>query len=140
MKLTTQTTSSSICLRSGFSLFEILIVISIMAILATLAIPAFSSTQATEEVTHQRNAQTICSLAMAANAAGVAIASGTSDVSVAVKRLTDGVTVTRGPLAGRVIKVPVMSPYLISGASKYISLTQDGELVYDSKGSNTRSM
>ncbi len=128
------------CRRTGFSLFEMLIVISILGILVTLALPAFSSTQATEEVTHQRNAQTICSLAMAANAAGVAITSGASDVSEILKRLSDGVTVSRGPLAGRIIKVPAMSPYLLAGASQYISLSPDGELIYDSKGSNLRTM
>ncbi len=140
MKLTSLNNSSSNCLRIGFSLFEMLIVVSILGILLTLALPAFSSTQATEEVTHQRNAQTICSLAMAANAAGVAIASGASDVSEILKRLSDGVSVTRGPLTGRIIKMPAMSPYLLSGASQYISLSQDGELIYDSKGSNMRSL
>jgi hypothetical protein len=77
---------------------------------------------------------------MAANAAGVAITSGASDVSEILKRLSDGVTVSRGPLAGRIIKVPAMSPYLLAGASQYISLSPDGELIYDSKGSNLRTM
>ncbi len=127
-------------LKQGFSLFEMLIVICILGILITLAIPAFSSTQATEEVTHQRNAQTICSLAMAATAAGVAVTSGASDISEVLKRLSDGVTISRGPLAGRIIKVPGMSPYLLTGASQYITLSEDGELIYDSKGTNLRSM
>lgn len=126
--------------KTGFSLFEMLIVISILGILVTLAIPAFDSTRATEEVTHQRNAQTICSLAMAAHAAGVEISSGTTEVSEVLQRLADGITISRGPLAGRVIQVPAMSPYLLSGASKYISLSPDGELVYDSKGSNIRRL
>jgi prepilin-type N-terminal cleavage/methylation domain-containing protein len=140
MNTTFKSNPPSTSRRSGFSLFEVLIVVSVLVILLTLALPAFSSTQATEEVTHQRNAQTICSLAMAANAAGAAISSGTSEVSEILKRLSDGVTVTRGPLAGRIIKVPAMSPYLLSGASQYISLSQDGELVYDPKGANLRSM
>lgn len=126
--------------KAGFSLFEMLIVICILGILVTLALPSFNSTRATEEVTHQRNAQTICSLAMAAQAAGVAISSGTTEVSEVVQRLSDGITISRGPLAGRVIKVPAMSPYLLSGASQYISLSADGELIYDSKGSNIRRM
>jgi prepilin-type N-terminal cleavage/methylation domain-containing protein len=137
MKTQTSTNNGN---RSGFSLFEMLIVISILGILITLAIPAFSSTQATEEVTHQRNAQTICSLAMAANAAGVEISSGTTEVSEVLQRLSDGITISRGPLAGRVIQVPAMSPYLLSGASQYISLSPDGELIYDSKGSNIRRL
>lgn len=140
MNTTFESQQSIMIQRAGFSLFEMLIVVSILGILLTLALPAFSSTQATEEVTHQRNAQTICSLAMAANAAGVAISSGTSEVSVILKRLSDGVTVTRGPLAGRIIKVPAMSEYFLSGASQYISLSQNGDLIYDSKGTSLRSM
>lgn len=126
--------------HSGFSLFEMLIVISILGIIVSLALPIFSTTEASQKAANKRNAQTICSVATAANAAGVAIASGTSDIVEVLRRLSEGVTVTRGPLSGRVFRVPAMSTELLNGASKFITLSGDGELIYDSKGSNVRSM
>jgi prepilin-type N-terminal cleavage/methylation domain-containing protein len=118
--------------HKGFSLFEMLIFVSILGIMITFAIPLFGNTEGARQVTNQRNAQTFCTLASAASAAGIKVTQGTTDVETVLKRLIDGVTVTRGGLKGRTFRLPAVGSNEVQGASQYIEI-KDGELVYNPK-------
>ena len=94
---------------SGFSLFEMMTFVCILGIMISLAMPLFGNTQAIEQATAKRNAQSFCTLAYSASAAGLNIAAGTTDVSVVLKRLAKGITITKGALKGREFKIPNMT-------------------------------
>ena len=115
--------------HSGFSLFEAMMCLCLLAFLSLMALPLFGSTEGTRQATHRKNAQTLCSLAASANAAGAQVTSGTSDITTIIRRLSEGVTITRGPLAGRVFKLPNLQSDDIRGAAEFMRL-QDGELIY----------
>jgi prepilin-type N-terminal cleavage/methylation domain-containing protein len=116
-------------LHHGFSLFEMLTCICLLAILLTLALPMFANAEGARQATHQKNAQTFCSLASAAQAAGIPLTKGSKDIGKILSQLRDGVTVTRGPLAGRSFKLPNITDEDIQGALDYIRL-EGGELIY----------
>jgi hypothetical protein len=122
------TTSTSRC-TSGFSLFEMMTFVCILGIMISLAIPLFGNTQAIEQATAKRNAQSFCTLAYSASAAGLNIAAGTKDVSVVLKRLTKGITITKGALKGREFKIPNMTEEDIKEASLFVHL-EKGELCF----------
>ena len=115
--------------HSGFSLFEAMMCLCLLVFLSLMALPLFGSTEGTRQATHRKNAQTLCSLAASANAAGAQVTSGTSDIATVIRRLSEGITITRGPLAGRVFKLPNLQADDIRGAAEFMSL-QDGELIY----------
>ena len=125
MKFETQSKSS----RAAFSLFELLMFVSILGILVTMAIPLFGNTEPASRAKDQRNAQSFCYLASAAQAAGVNITSGTEDVEVVLRRLMDGVTVTSGPLSGRTFKFPDATDEVVSYASQFLKIN-NGSLIY----------
>lgn len=115
----------------GFSLFEMLTVVSILGIMAALALPLFANAAGARQATHQKNAQTFCTLAAAAQAAGVPLSKdqGAGDIAAMLGRLRAGVTVMDGPLAGRCFKLPNITDEDIQGALAYIRL-EGGELIY----------
>lgn len=119
---------------SGFSLFEMLTFVCILGIMVAMAIPAFGNSKSANQAKHQRNAQGFCSLACALSAAGVQVAQGTTDPKVAMKRISDGVTVTEGVLKGRLYILPHVSDDDIAGASQYVRIA-NGELVYSNRDS-----
>ena len=112
---------------SGFSLFEMMTFVCILGIMISLAMPLFGNTQAIEQATAKRNAQSFCTLAYSASAAGLNIAAGTKDVSVVLKRLAKGITITKGALKGREFKIPNMTEEDIQEASLFVHL-EKGEL------------
>lgn len=115
--------------HSAFSLFEMLMFLSIVGILVTMAIPLFGNTEPANRSKDQRNAQSFCFLASAAQAAGANITSGTTDVEVVLRRLIDGVTVTSGPLSGRTFKFPDATDEVVTYASEFLKL-HNGSLIY----------
>jgi hypothetical protein len=115
--------------NNGFSLFEAMMCVCVMGLMALMALPLFGSTEGTRQATHRKNAQTLCTLAASANAAGAQVTAGTRDIATIIRRLGEGVTITRGPLAGRVFRLPNLSEEDVLGAVAFIRLN-DGELIY----------
>jgi prepilin-type N-terminal cleavage/methylation domain-containing protein len=124
-----KTNSSASRFATGFSLFELLTVVSILGIMITMAIPTFGNSNAATQAKDQRNAQGFCTLAAAASAAGVNVAQGTQDPVVAMTALKDGVTITKGTLKDRLFIMPHVSAKDIQGASLYVQIV-NGELSY----------
>ena len=118
----------------GFSLFELLSAVVILGFLVLMAISSFNSTDPVKQAVHKQNAQNFCTLAYAASAAGVNVVGGDQAVIPALRRLVEGVTVTRGPFANSTFKVPNMDEELITEAAAYIEV-RDGELIYNSNKS-----
>ena len=108
-----------------------LMFVSILGIMISISIPLFASTNGARQATHKQNAQTICSLATAAAAAGLNVASGTTDAEKAMLRLVKGVTITKGSLKGRAFSIPNMTAEDVKSASKYATI-KNGELVFAS--------
>ncbi|MES2594584.1 MAG: prepilin-type N-terminal cleavage/methylation domain-containing protein [Verrucomicrobiota bacterium] len=129
--------ASSSSRRQGFSLAEMLMTVAIIGIMAMLALPTFGNTEPAKQGVNKQNAQNFCSLAFAISSAGVDLTgnvnfanNGSDEVKAVLRILVEGVTVTSGTLAGRNFRVPNVSPELIAGASKYVSI-KDGELMYN---------
>lgn len=118
----------------GYSLFEMLSFVCILSIMITLALPLFATSEGAQQATDQRNAQHFCSLASAANAAGIKVvdskAKNTQEEIVEVlKQIRKGIEVKRGPLKGRTFKLPNVTDEEIKGASRYIAI-EEGEMIY----------
>ena len=118
---------------SGFSLFEMLIVIAILGIMTSLSLAWFGGDGSqVRQARDQRNAQSFCSLCQAAQAAGVVLVTDSSDELEVLRQLVTGVEVQRGPLKGRTFRVPHVEPDELEGAARFLAIEQ-GELVYSSE-------
>jgi type IV pilus assembly protein PilA len=107
----------------GFSLVELLVVISVIAILATVAIPNILNTSAQAgDTKNLRNAQTIASLAASARAAGYNTAWGSVSNAVAVLSANGGagVSVTLGSGPAISLGLSGLSEEEISNAMPYL--------------------
>lgn len=118
----------------GYSLFEMLTFVCILGIMITLALPLFATSEGAQQATDQRNAQHFCSLASAANAAGAKVldskAKNTPEEIVEVlKQIRKGIEVKRGPLKGRIFRLPNVTDEEIEGASRYIAI-EAGDMIY----------
>jgi hypothetical protein len=122
------TTATSTTRTSGFSLFEMMTFVCILGILVSLAMPLFGNVQEIEQATAKRNAQSFCTLAYAASAAGLNVAAGTEDKVEVLKRLVKGITIKKGVLKGREFKLPNMTEQEIIEASAHVHISE-GELV-----------
>lgn len=129
--------TSSKSRNQGFSLVELLVTVAILGIMALVALPTFGSTEPAKQGVHKQNAQNFASLSFALGAAGVDLTGntnfanpGSDEVKTILRVLVEGVTITKGTLAGRNFKVPHMDEAHIAGASKYIAI-KDGELIYN---------
>jgi Tfp pilus assembly protein FimT len=128
------TTTTSTTRTSGFSLFEMMTFVCILGIMISLAMPLFGNTQQIQQATAKRNAQSFCTLAYSANVAGLNVAAGMTDKVEVLKRLTQGITITKGSLKGREFKMTNMSEQDIQAASEYVNL-EKGELVFSGEKS-----
>lgn len=118
--------------QNGFSLFEMLTFVAILGIMTAIAVPVFGSSQGAKQAKDQRNAQSICSLANVATAAGLNLTSGAGiDVTKPMKLLVEGITISSGPLKNRTLRVPNMTAADISGAAQYLEI-KDGDIAYSS--------
>ena len=133
------TTSFTSRRSTGFSLFEMMTFVCILGILIALAMPLFGNTKDIEQAAAKRNAQNFCTLAYSASAAGLNIAAGTTDVTVVLKRLTNGITITKGALKGREFKLPNLSEEDIQQASTFVHL-ENGELRFGSPTMGTKTI
>ncbi len=115
--------------RLGFSLFEVLLFICMLSIMVTLALPLFASPYSAKQATHQKNAQTCCTLLTVIQAAGVPVTEQTPNIPDLLRRLRVGIVVEDGPLAGRRFQLPHLSEAEVLGAAAYLKL-EGQELIY----------
>lgn len=113
--------------------------VCILGIRASLALLLFGNTQEIKQATAKRNAQSFCSLAYSARAAGLNVAGGTTEVEVVLKRLTKGIIITRGALKGQEFKIPNMSEQDIKEASAFVHL-EKSELIFGAATPTERTL
>jgi prepilin-type N-terminal cleavage/methylation domain-containing protein len=136
-------TLSSQPLRRGFSLFEVLMVVSIIGIITAIAVPMMNNQETFYAARDRRNAQELVNTSMMAQAAGLDFIKLSSDKSLEgiLQSVSNGGMVSTGPLKGRSFAVPGLSQEDIAGAAKYVS-NQNGELRYipesDESGARSR--
>jgi len=116
---------------------EMLVTVAILGVMVTMVLPSFGSTEPARQGVNKQNAQNCCTLAFASAAAGVDLVGnvtdaepGSDEVKEVIQNLVEGVTITRGPLAGKVFRLPNLEAKLVEGASRYVAI-RDGEIVYN---------
>ncbi len=120
----------------GFSLVEMLTVISVIGIIASIAIPNIGSiSTSAKTAVAQRNAQSIVSMFAAGQAAGVTWAGATRNALVA--STISGQSPTDGPFVGKTFRVPNISSTDLAVSYKYVGRDSDGNLFYDRSGSQS---
>ena len=114
--------------RSGFSLFEMLMVVAILGVITGIAVPMLSQSDTVYAARDRRNAQELASISMMAQAAGLNFVQDESVLDT-VRAIVRGGMPVRGAMKGRIFVVPGLSDEDIKAAAKYLSI-QNGELRY----------
>ncbi|MFN0077455.1 MAG: type II secretion system protein [Prosthecobacter sp.] len=114
--------------RSGFSLFEVLMLIAVLGVILGITVPMLSHNGSVYAARDRRNAQELSSTSIMAQAAGLNFVQG-EDVFDTVRAIVRGGMPVRGALKGKVFVVPGLSEEDIQGAAKYLRI-QNGELLY----------
>lgn len=112
--------------RHGFSLFEMLMVLSILGVMISLSVPMLFQTDSVYGVRNRRNAQELCSTSAVAQAAGLDFVQQDS-VMDTIRALVRGGMPSRGTMKGRLFVVPGLSEEDMQGAAKYLVI-KNGEL------------
>lgn len=116
--------------RRGFSLVELLIVITVIGIMVAIAVPVLSPIRENARINkNQRNAQSLVAMASSAQAAGAPL--DLSTVNSAILQLKGGVTGT-GMFSTSTFKVAPFTTDEIDAISEYISIA-DNSLVFTSR-------
>ena len=123
--------------RSGFSFFEVLMIVAIIGVLAGIAVPLLSQNDSFYAARDRRNAQELCSTCMMAQAADLNFVQDDSVIDTLHAIVRGGMSV-RGAMRGRVFVVPGLSEEDIPGAAKYLRV-QDGQLLYTTSESFEQS-
>ncbi|MBE2287537.1 MAG: prepilin-type N-terminal cleavage/methylation domain-containing protein [Prosthecobacter sp.] len=113
---------------SGFSLFEVLLVLAVIGVLLALAIPMINQNDAIYAARDRRNAQELASTSVMAQTAGLNFVEG-EDVLETVRSIVRGGMPARGAMKGRIFVVPGLSEEDIRGAARFLAI-QNGELRY----------
>lgn len=120
-------------LPEGFSLFEMLMFVAILAIISSMGLAWFGGNgEELKQARDQRNAQSICSLCQAVEAAGENLVTESITVPQIAKKLAEGVVIKRGVLKGRRFQLPPLQKEEIKGASEYL-IIREGTLYYESQ-------
>ena len=114
---------------SGVSFCEMIVCVAIIGIVATMAVPLFGNTKSIQQATNQRNAQTLCMLYSAADAAGVKIVQQGFTKFDVIRALKNGVMVESGAFKGRMFALPNLGEDELNLAAQYLEL-RDGQLCY----------
>jgi prepilin-type N-terminal cleavage/methylation domain-containing protein len=122
--------SCKLARRSGFSLFEMLLVIAIIGILSAIVIGSLSqpNRDVIVETVNRRNAQAFATIALCAQLAGADPVVGT-DVQASMQQVVNGVTPVAGPMTGQSFRIYGVGPDDIAGAAYYLRIA-NGQLLY----------
>lgn len=121
-------------LPGGFSLFEMLVFVAILAIVTSMAVAWFGGNgEELRQARDQRNAQSICTLCKAVEAAGEDLVEQEETIPKITRRLVDGVTIKKGVLKGRHFQLSPLAEEEIIGAILYLVI-RNGTLYYESQG------
>lgn len=121
----------------GFSLIEMLMTLMILGIMTSMTLAWLGGDGvAMQQARDQRNAQTICSLCQAVEAAGINLAEEESTPLDVLRRLIKGVTIDNGALKGHTFQLPGLGDTELEAASQYITI-QDGQVRYEAAGKAT---
>ena len=108
--------------HQGFSLVEMLVVVSIIGLIAGIAIPQISSFKtAAEEAKAQRNAQNLAAVSSQAMAAGIDFV-GSNSRAQAISNVITGASPPDGSFAGDYFGVPNLSEAEATIASVYLKV------------------
>ena len=131
MKVNTKNNSR----KAGFSLVEMLVVITIIGVIAAIAVPNIGRlTDAAEKSKDQRNSQNLASVSSSAQAAGLDfVEQGGGTEATVVGLIVAGATVPSGAFQGTFFGVPNLSAEEIAATNDYLSITQ-GVLKYHEGG------
>lgn len=113
---------------AGFSLFELMVVVSVIGVLLALAIPMINQNDAIYAARDRRNAQELASISVMAQTAGLNFIEG-EDVLETVRAIVRGGMPSRGAMKGRIFVVPGLSEEDIRGAARFLEI-ENGELRY----------
>ena len=120
---------------SGFSLIELLTVISVIGVMTSIVAPSFGSINgAAQTAVQQDNAQNIVSMFKAGDAAQVAWTTTSRDAAVA-DVIAGRPAPAKSVFAGKTFNVPHLSAQDIQAAYRYIGLDSQHQLFFDKNGS-----
>jgi type IV pilus assembly protein PilA len=121
---------------AGFSLVEMLVVVAVIGVIAAIAIPSVGSINGSAQTaSNQRNAQSLVSMYTAGSAAGI-VWTGT-DRNSKIASVIAGQSPTDGAFAGKIFKVPDVSPADKTATYIYIGYDGNGDLFYDKAGAQS---
>lgn len=107
--------------------------VAILAIISSMSLAWFGGNgEELKQARDQRNAQSICSLCQAVEAAGENIVEQEETVPKVARRLADGVTIKKGVLKGRRFQLTPLADEELRGATWYLVI-RDGVLYYESQ-------
>ena len=120
--------------RKGFSLPEILSVISIIGIISAVALPNVSRVnESAKEATAKRNAQNLASVCISAQSAGLDFVAKNDNLEETISNIVTGGHVSGGTFDGAYFGLPSVSEEEQASALRFLSIL-DGSIVYDPNG------
>jgi|GEM_PF-445431 len=119
---------------AGFSLLEMLMTVAILGIMTSIGLAWFGGDGSqVRQARDQRNAQNICTLCQAVEAAGLNLADEAETGLDIARRLSQGITIEKGALKGRTFQVPGLGQEELEGAARFLNI-QNGQIRYDVTG------
>ena len=119
--------------QSGFSIVELLVCIALITVVTSLGIPLLHGASEAQDAKDKRNAQSLCSLSVIAQASGVGLIDADMSKVEALEALRQGVVVPDGPMRGRIFRINNLPDGDLSAAARYVQLL-DGQLFYNVNG------
>ncbi|WP_208300263.1 type II secretion system protein [Prosthecobacter fusiformis] len=116
--------------QPGFSLIEMLMTMAVLGIMVSIALPWYGKqTDDFRQARDQKNAQSICTLCQAIDAAGINLVEETTTSLEIARKLSAGITIKKGTLKGRTFRVSGLGEEELEGAANYMSI-EEGQVFY----------